>query len=114
MRNIKKLELDKSQKQILLGSLLGDGNIIYNQKNNSYTYQEPHKIKQKDYLSWKNSFLNFSIKILNKRSLNYYYKNRDELILRNRIYRLNNLDKIREKDKMRYYVKRVNQLKNVI
>ena len=45
-------KIDEKTKQILLGSLLGDGSIFSNSKRSAY-YQEIHSIKQKDYLLWK-------------------------------------------------------------
>lgn len=44
--------------QVMLGSLLGDGCIVHS-KDNKYIYTEDHSIKQKEYLLWKNSILNF-------------------------------------------------------
>ena len=47
-------ELNDTQKQILLGSLLGDGCITgKGSEYGKYHYKEAHSIKQKDYLLWK-------------------------------------------------------------
>ena len=48
--------LNENQKQVLLGSLLGDGSII-RRNIKSYTYREPHGIGQQDYLQWKAQIL---------------------------------------------------------
>lgn len=53
------------REQIILGSLLGDGCIYKNDR--WLRYVECHCLKQKDYLLWKNSILNFRF---------YEYKNR--------------------------------------
>ena len=58
-----------SQKQIILGGLLGDSSL--NRKNRTITFT--HSIKQKEYLEWKNSFFNAQIKdALNKWQDKYY------------------------------------------
>ena len=49
--------------QILLGSLLGDG-CIHKDKLNRYAYREAHSLKQKDYLLWKNKYLNFNFRYI--------------------------------------------------
>jgi len=59
-----KKSLNYEQEQILIGSLLGDGCI--GKQLTTYRYIETHSIKQKDYLLWKNSFLNYNIRIFTK------------------------------------------------
>ena len=59
--NTKILELDEQQKQILIGSLLGDGSLSYSKNSNCYMYSEEHCPKQKDYLLWKNKVFRFNI-----------------------------------------------------
>ena len=49
-----KNEINGKIKQILIGSLLGDGSVYSRSKGTAY-YQEIHSIKQKDYLNWKNN-----------------------------------------------------------
>ncbi len=50
---MEKVEIDK--KQVLLGSLLGDGYIEY--AHNNFYYREKHGPKQQDYLIWKSKLL---------------------------------------------------------
>jgi|GEM_PF-1237879 len=45
------IEIDEEVKQVLLGSLLGDGYIARGSKNSGYV--EAHSLKQKDYFFWK-------------------------------------------------------------
>lgn len=45
--------------QVLIGSLLGDGNLRRPTKNRNAVYSEEHCLKQADYLKWKNDFLGF-------------------------------------------------------
>ena len=54
------LNLNSIQKQIMLGSLLGDGNLTY-RKDKTYVYNEAHSLKQEKYLLWKNKYLGFNI-----------------------------------------------------
>ena len=69
------MQFNEEQKQILLGSLLGDG-CIYKDKYDCYRYTILHSNKQKDYLLWKNSYLNFHLYLhkVNKTIKNYKYK----------------------------------------
>jgi len=48
-----KTKIDEKTKQILLGSLLGDGSV-YSRSKKSAIYIETHSKKQKEYLIWKN------------------------------------------------------------
>lgn len=66
--NIYKL-FTNNQKQILFGSLLGDGSLIKSKINCSF--EEIHSIKQRDYLLWKNKHL----KIFYSKTVNKLYKN---------------------------------------
>ncbi len=61
--------MNKTQEQIIMGSLLGDGCIYKQQK--LFCYSEAHTIKQKDYLLWKNKFLKYNFN---------EYKRKDGLI----------------------------------
>ncbi|MFH1364684.1 MAG: hypothetical protein ABIH52_03420 [Candidatus Aenigmatarchaeota archaeon] len=50
-----KVKIDENSKQILLGSLLGDGTLSYSSKTKkSAYYRETHSSKQEGYLIWKN------------------------------------------------------------
>lgn len=53
--------ITKEIEQILLGSLLGDGFVGINKRAKNAYYREAHCLKQKEYLLWKNKFLNFKI-----------------------------------------------------
>lgn len=50
------IPITKEMEQVLIGSLLGDGNITQSKGINSY-YRAEHSIKQKDYLEWKYNVL---------------------------------------------------------
>ena len=50
------------KEQIILGSILGDGYIYKDKRYEGYGYSERHSLKQKNYLIWKNKYLNFSFK----------------------------------------------------
>tara|TARA_Y100000310_G_scaffold345857_1_gene471549 strand:- start:2195 stop:3103 length:909 start_codon:yes stop_codon:yes gene_type:complete len=77
--NIKETELQENIKQVLLGSLLGDGYLTKQKNSHNAYFREVHSLKQKDYLIWKNNFLNyFNTKIkeystYDKRTNKYYY-----------------------------------------
>lgn len=53
------LNIDETVKQVLLGSLLGDGSLSINREGKNAFYREVHSLKQKDYLIWKNQHLRF-------------------------------------------------------
>src|SRR3989344_242738 len=59
MNLMQKTELEMSEdiRQVLLGSLLGDGSLSINKGGKNAFYRELHSTKQKDYLIWKNQFL---------------------------------------------------------
>lgn len=64
------LNIPKDLKQIMLGSLLGDGHISKpNGKNGACYYQERHGSKQKDYSEWKFENLGEF-----KRTINVHFK----------------------------------------
>ena len=50
--------MDNTQEQILIGSILGDGSISH--YAGYFRYCEEHSFKQKEYLLWKNKFLNYN------------------------------------------------------
>lgn len=54
-------QVESVEEQILLGGILGDG-CVFETKNkcNSLGYYESHSSKQKNYLLWKNTYLNFN------------------------------------------------------
>jgi len=57
-------ELTQAQKEVLMGSLLGDGCISLNKAGDSARYSESHSTEQREYLCWKQSVLHpFSRKI---------------------------------------------------
>src|SRR3990167_1854459 len=62
MLNSKPIIFNELQKQILLGSLLGDGGITKITRGNyiGYCYKEAHSRKQEEYLLWKNKILGFN------------------------------------------------------
>lgn len=62
----KPLNLDGIQFQVLLGSILGDGNL-YIGKGKNAVYREEHSLKQIQYAKWKNKILNFKETIVNRK-----------------------------------------------
>lgn len=54
-----RIALTDEVKQILLGSMLGDGSISHHQ--NGYYFSNRHSIKQEEYVLWKAKKLNFII-----------------------------------------------------
>jgi len=54
---LEEFNIDEDVKQVLLGSLLGDGSLGINKGGKSAFYREIHSLKQKEYLIWKNQFL---------------------------------------------------------
>lgn len=58
IRNLKKrLSLNDHQRALVIGSILGDGNLSPNWSNTNYRLGIGHSIKQKDYLTWKYGLL---------------------------------------------------------
>ena len=58
IRNLKKrLSLSDYQKSVVVGSLLGDGNLTANWSKTNYSFQVAHSIKQKTYVLWKYEIL---------------------------------------------------------
>ncbi len=49
----KSLSLNELQKEVLLGSLMGDGCLIANSSQTNYRLQIEHSDRQKDYVFWK-------------------------------------------------------------
>ena len=47
------LRLSPIQKDLLIGSLLGDGNLRFHQRNLEATFVVDHGFRQKDYVQWK-------------------------------------------------------------
>lgn len=48
--------LTDNSKQVLFGSLFGDGSLYLNKNGINALYEEDHSLKQKDYLLWKKPF----------------------------------------------------------
>lgn len=65
---MKQLLLNKEQEQVILGSLFGDGSLI--KRRGTYEFAMSNSKKQKEYLYWKNNFLNFPL---------YEYEIRDQV-----------------------------------
>ncbi len=59
-----KEKINSDSKQIIFGSLLGDGSVFQGSRTKAF-FRERHSIKQKEYLLWKNKkcFNNFGAKI---------------------------------------------------
>lgn len=53
---IKNYKMDEEVKQVLLGSMLGDGSLSFN-GSFGVSFRETHSIKQKEYLLWKKNIL---------------------------------------------------------
>lgn len=56
---LEEFSINEDVKQVLLGSLLGDGYLRKFRKSVNAHYKEVHSIKQKEYVKWKNNFLRF-------------------------------------------------------
>jgi hypothetical protein len=54
---IKKMKLNQHQKDLLIGTLLGDGNLQSNTKGRTWRYRVVHKEKDKEYLDHKYQIL---------------------------------------------------------
>jgi len=67
VKKYKHVTLSEAGEQVLLGSLLGDGNLY---KHSSTRYNEAHSAKQKEYLEWKREILSLP-------STFDYYKRKD-------------------------------------
>ena len=48
----KKLKLSKTQKEVLVGLILGDGHLETQDKGKTYRLKVEHSLNQKDYLEW--------------------------------------------------------------
>lgn len=60
---LEEFNINEDVKQVLLGSLLGDGCLKINKGGKNAYYYELHGLKQKEYLIWKSQFLDiFDIK----------------------------------------------------
>lgn len=53
----KPIELTSDERQVLLGSILGDGHLSLPPRYDNTAFVEQHSIKQKAYLEWKRTFL---------------------------------------------------------
>lgn len=56
-KELDKIVIDGAVKQVLLGSLLGDGCLPNDVTSKNVRYSEHHCLKQKNYLSWKRKIL---------------------------------------------------------
>jgi DNA-binding CsgD family transcriptional regulator len=56
------IPLTASQQQLILGSLIGDASLVFNEENDRYDFQVGHCIEQKEYLEHKAKILNSSIR----------------------------------------------------
>jgi recombination protein RecA len=64
---IKKVPFTQDQKDLIVGTVLGDGCIaIHGRKNKSYRLTVGHCEKQKDFLMWKKSILGNFVNVINK------------------------------------------------
>lgn len=52
-RDFNPIILSKNEEQVLIGSLLGDGNLRKGSTQKNYYFQEVHTSKQKEYIEWK-------------------------------------------------------------
>ncbi len=50
------IQISDTMKQVLIGSILGDGSVIQNKGINCF-YREEHGVKQREYLEWKYEIL---------------------------------------------------------
>jgi|SRR3989344_970572 len=58
IRNLKnKVKITDIQKAVIIGSLLGDGNLSGNWSKTNYRLKISHSVKQSEYLSWKYKML---------------------------------------------------------
>ncbi len=68
-------ELNADKKQVLIGSVLGDGYLIENGQN--CYFEETHSIKQEDYLQWKRNYFpksKISYRVFNNYKLGKKYQ----------------------------------------
>src|SRR3989344_7224924 len=73
---LEEFNIDEDVKQVLLGSLLGDGSLQIQKEGKNAFYREIHSSKQKEYLLWKNQFLKvFDTKL---REYSFYDKRTDK------------------------------------
>ncbi len=76
---LEEFNINEDVKQVLLGSLLGDGSSQIQKEGKNAFFREIHGAKQKDYIIWKNNFLKiFNTKlheysIYDKRTNKTYY-----------------------------------------
>ncbi|MFH1840518.1 MAG: hypothetical protein ABH849_05200 [Nanoarchaeota archaeon] len=83
------MKFNEAQKQIILGSLLGDAGINKDKRYEGYEFAERHSLKQINYLKWKNQHLNFNFKTYEKHNLctirksNKIFKDYKDLFYRN-------------------------------
>jgi len=69
--------MEEEVKQVLIGSLLGDGNLHKTNKSINCYFREAHSPKQKDYLLWKSNILSrcFSMRFYNYNNFIWAYSN---------------------------------------
>jgi len=71
--------LSNEAREIIWGSLIGDGGIFLGNGNRHYCYKESHSLQQVEYINWKYDFLKpvagsriYSTKSFHKRNQKYY------------------------------------------
>lgn len=65
-RIIKATPLNKEQKEMIVGSVLGDGSVIISGRKKNAYFKVAHCEKQKDYLMWKKEILGGLVNVVNK------------------------------------------------
>ena len=57
IRNLKNIKIDDFQKAVIIGSILGDGNLSSNWSKTNYRLKISHSLKQSQYVWWKYEIL---------------------------------------------------------
>ena len=57
IRNLKNIKIDDFQKAVIIGSILGDGNLNGNWSKTNYRLKISHSVKQSEYVWWKYEIL---------------------------------------------------------
>ena len=71
------LMLEPIQKDLVIGSLLGDGNIRFVARNREATFVVDHSVVQRDYVQWKYQLLRTWVLTEPKTVSRTYHKNRE-------------------------------------
>jgi len=76
-----RLKLSKIQKALIIGSILGDGNLRIPGRNREANFIVDHGVEQKDYVFWKYKIMKEWVLTLPRRVIRIYHRDRERKMI---------------------------------